>query len=251
MAKQKGIIKVKGTIGDMTFYKSQDGYIVKERTSLEGSRIATDPAFQRTRENGSEFGRAGKAGKVLRNAIRNQLQNAKDNRVVSRLTTEMLKVIKADATSTRGQRNVIDGETELLAGFEFNINAKLGTTVFVPHGSTINRATGELIVHIPVFIPVNMIAAPAGTTHFKFISAGTEIDFENEISITDAHESEMLELNSADTAVIDLVNTVTANSPHPLFILLGIQFFQEVNLIKYPLKNGTFNALAIVQVEGL
>ena len=251
MAKQKGIIKVNGTIGDITFYKSQDGYLVKEKSAVAANRIATDPAFQRTRENGNEFGRAGKAGKLLRNAIRNQMQNSKDNRVVSRLTTEMLKVIKADATSTRGQRNVIDGETEMLEGFEFNINAKLGATLFVPYTSTIDRVTGELKVHLPVYIPVNMVAAPAGTSHFKIVCAGTEIDFENQMYVTDEHETGMLEWNSAETTATDLTNMVTAASTHPLFLLLGIQFFQEVNGVKYSLKNDAFNALAIVKVEGV
>lgn len=251
MAKQKGIIKVKGTIGDMTFYKSQDGYIVKEKTTLDGKRIATDPAFQRTRENGNEFGRAGKAGKVLRNAVRNQMQNAKDSRVVSRLTTEMLKVIKADATSTRGQRNVIDGETELLEGFEFNINAKLGTTIFAPYTVTINRVGGELSVNIPGFLPINLIAAPAGTTHFKIFSAGSEIDFENNLAVTDAHETSVIEWNSTLTPFFDMINIVTPNSTHPLFVLVGIQFYQQVNGAMYPLRNGAFNALAIVKVAGV
>ena len=31
MARQKGIIKLKGTIGDITFYKSKDGYIAREK----------------------------------------------------------------------------------------------------------------------------------------------------------------------------------------------------------------------------
>ena len=251
MAKQKGIIKVNGTIGDITFYKSQDGYLVKEKSSIAASRIANDPAFQRTRENGNEFGRAGKAGKLLRDAVRNQLQNAKDNRLVSRLTTEMLQVIKADATSTRGQRNVIDGETEMLEGFDFNINAKLGTTLFAPYTATINRVTGELSVHIPAFIPANMIAAPAGTTHFKIVSAGAELDFENGTNVTDAKETPVLAWDTLATAVFDMVNTVTANSTHPLFVLLGIQFYQDVNGIKYSLKNDAFNAFAIVKVEGV
>ena len=64
MARQKGILKIKGTIGDITFYKTKDGYLVKEKSAVEGNRIASDPAFQRTRENNSEFGRAGKAGKA-------------------------------------------------------------------------------------------------------------------------------------------------------------------------------------------
>ena len=66
MAKQKGIIKLKGTLGDITFYKSQDGFLAREKGGVEASRIANDPAFQRTRENGAEFGTAGKAGKMLR-----------------------------------------------------------------------------------------------------------------------------------------------------------------------------------------
>ncbi|MBG6062292.1 hypothetical protein IWX83_002090 [Flavobacterium sp. CG_9.1] len=47
--------------------------------------------------------------------------NSADGRMVSRLTQAMIKVIQADTVSVRGLRNVIDGEAELLAGFEFNI----------------------------------------------------------------------------------------------------------------------------------
>ena len=36
---------------------------------IDKKRIATDPAFQRTRENGAEFGRAGKGGKLLRSSL--------------------------------------------------------------------------------------------------------------------------------------------------------------------------------------
>jgi hypothetical protein len=86
MAKQKGILKLDGTIGGITFYKSQDGYLAREKGGVDANRIATDPNFQRTRENGSEFGRAGKAGKVLRNSLRVLLQSSSDNRMVSRLT---------------------------------------------------------------------------------------------------------------------------------------------------------------------
>jgi hypothetical protein len=33
-------------------------------------------------------------------------------------------------------------------------------------------------LEIAPFIPINMIAAPSGTTHYKIISGGAEIDFE-------------------------------------------------------------------------
>ena len=250
MAKQKGIIKLDGTIGDITFYKSQDGYLAREKGGIPADRIANDPAFQRTRENGAEFGRAGKAGKILRNAIRAMLQNASDSRMVSRLTQKMVEVIQLDATNPRGQRNVIDGEAELLQGFEFNISGKLGTTLYAPYTSTIDRVAGTLEASIPSFVPLNMIAAPGGTTHYKIVSAGAEVDFENETFVMDSNASAILPWDATATAVLTLTNAVTANSTKPLFLALGIEFYQQVNGQMYPLKNGAYNALALVKVSG-
>lgn len=251
MARQKGIIKLKGTIGDITFYKSSDGYLAREKGGVDANRIATDPAFQRTRENGAEFGRAGKAGKVLRTSLRAMLLNSADSRMVSRLTQRMVKVIQADEVSERGLRNVIDGEAELLAGFEFNIRGKLGTSLYAPFTTTIDRATGELAVTLPPFVPLNMIAAPTGTTHFKIISAGSEVDFEEETFVVESSETAIFPWNAVPTVAITQVNTVTPNSTKPLFLALGLAFYQEVNGQMYSLKNGAFNPLSLVQVSGV
>lgn len=250
MAKQRGIIKIEGSIGDLTFLKTQDGYLVKEKTDI-GSRIATDKSFQRTRENNVEFGRAGKAGKTLRTAIKTVLLNAKDGRMTSRLTKEMMKVIKADATSDRGLRNVVDGEVEFLQGFDFNINAVLSTTLSVAYTATINRVTGLLDVSVPAFIPANEIVAPDGATHYKLVSGAAEIDFENETYTQATSETAILPWDNNPSPVITLSNPVTANSTHPLFLAFGIQFYQLVNGKYYPLKNGAFNALKMVKVSGL
>jgi hypothetical protein len=251
MARQKGIIKLKGTIGDITFYKTQDGHLAREKGGIEASRIASDPAFQRTRENGSEFGRAGKAGKVLRTALRALLLNSADGRMVSRLTQSMVKVIQADITSVRGLRNVIDGEAELLTGFEFNIRGKLGTSLFAPFVATIDRLTGEIKVDLASFTPSNMIAAASGTTHFKIISAGAEVDFEAESFVASNSETAILPWDVTPTVAISQTNMITPNSTKPLFLALGVEFYQEVNGTMYPLKNGSYNPLALVQVSGL
>lgn len=66
MAKQRGIIKREGTISDITFRKTKDGYLAKEKSLIAARKINSDPAFIRTRENMAEFGRAGRAGKLLR-----------------------------------------------------------------------------------------------------------------------------------------------------------------------------------------
>jgi hypothetical protein len=251
MAKQKGIIKLKGTIGDITFYKSKDGYIAREKGGVDAKRIANDPAFQRTRENGSEFGRAGKAGKTLRMALRTLLLNSSDSRMVSRLTQLMIKVIQADLVNERGLRNVIDGEAELLNGFDFNITGKLVTTLFAPFTGSIDRVSGEISVDLASFIPATMIAAPSGTTHFKIISGGAAIDFEAETFVSSNSETAVLPWDMTPTVAINHLNVVTPNSTKPLFLALGVEFYQGVNGRMYPLKNGSYNPLALVQVSGL
>lgn len=176
MARQNGIIPLKGTIDNITFYKTKDGNLAREKGGVDANRIATDPAFIRTRENGAEFGRACKAGKVLRTAFRAMLLNVRDGRMTPRLVREMVKVIKVDVTNLRGQRNIIDGEAELLNGFEFNGDARLGDSLYAPFTATIDRAAGTLTVNIPAFIPANMLAAPDGATHFKIVGAGADLN---------------------------------------------------------------------------
>lgn len=240
---------LEGTIGNITFYKSKAGYLAREKGGVDASRIATDPAFERTRENGAEFGRAGKAGKLLRTAFRALLMNAGDSYMAGRLTKQFVKVIQADATSTRGKRNVIDGETELLQGIEFNINGRLPGTLYAPFTTTIDRVTGQLSVNVPPFIPINMIAVPTGATHCKLTAAGAEIDFEAETFVNDTTGTGDIALDAETTVANTLELTLPANSTKPLFLVFGIEFYQEVNGSMYLLKTGAFNAIQLVKVS--
>lgn len=238
-------------MGGISFYKSQqDGFLAREKGGVDADRIKNDPAFERTRENGAEFGRAGAAGKLLRNSLRALIMKAADNRMTSRLTKEMVKVIQADATNTRGQRNVIDGETELLTGFEFNDNGKLNRTFFAPFTTAIDRVAGTLDVNIPIFIPGNMVAAPQGATHCRLVSGGVSVDFENGVYVIGSSQSADIALGPQNEPAIALSNAVTPGSTSPLFLAFGIEFLQQVNGVLYPLKNGAYNALALVEVSG-
>ena len=171
--------------------------------------------------------------------------------VVSRLVKEMMKVIKADATSTRGLRNVVDGEAEMLQQFEFNANAELSTTLFAQYTPSIDRTSGTVSVTVPPFTPLTAIVAPEGATHFKLIAAASEIDFEAKTFLTDSADTGNMLIDSVPTALITLSTTLPAASTHPLFLVFGIQFGQLVNGTVYPLKNGTFNALSIASVSGV
>ena len=249
MARQKGIIKLQGSIGDVSFYKTQDGYLAREKGGVDGERIKNDPAFQRTRENGSEFGRAGKAGRTLRTALRLMLQTASDRRVSARLTREMVKVVKADTDNVRGERKVENGDLSILQGFDFNINGKLRATLYAQYGITLDRDAGNAEVALKDFIPSKNISFPSGTTHMKFHAGVAEINFETEDFIIAQDESALLPVNDEVIAGLTLSPALTAGTEDIIFLVLGIEFLQEVNGNMYPLKNGAYNPLTIIMID--
>jgi hypothetical protein len=249
MAKQKGIIPIEGTIGNITFFKSKDGYMVREKGGVSASRIASDPAFARTRENMAEFGRAGKTGKLLRTVLRSIIQGSTDGRMVSRLTRKMMDVLKMDTTNPRGQRGIIDGEAELLEGFEFNSNAKLATAFLAPYTFGFNRVTGMASFDAAAFIPSTMLVTPGGTTHCRIRTAAAMVNFENETGELKEAASAYLAVNSEPTAALNLTMQLAAAGTDPAFLVVNIEFVQDVNGIKYPLQNGAFNACTIVKVD--
>ena len=251
MAKQAGVMQVEGTVGNMTFFKTKDGYQARLKSGISAQRIKTDPKFARTRENMAEFGRAGSAGKLLRTAMATAVQQVKDSNMVPRLAAEMLRAVRADATSTRGLRNVLDGELELLQGFEFNAASPLTTTLFAPFITTIDRAAGTLKASFAPYQPSALISAPGGATHYSIMLAGAEIDFTNNVYVSGVNTSAVLPLDTNPTVQLDLSVNVTAASTVPLFLAVGITFLQSVNGKEYALNNGAFNALSLVKVLGL
>lgn len=248
MARQKGIIKLKGKIGDISFYKTQDGHLAREKGGVDAERIQNDPAFVRTRENGAEFGSSASSGKSLRTALFAMLQTASDNRVVSRLTKVMTDIKNLDATSVRGLRNVgvaiaLPAAKALLKNFNFNKKAILGSILFQPY--TVNTGTG--VITINGLEPINHINFPSGATHVTFKGSWLKLDFATGLYDVQASNVVNLPIDATATNVVLTPGSVPTGTGTDLY-LLQIEFFQEVNTIQYSLKNGAHNALSIVEV---
>ena len=248
MAQQKGIIKLRGKIGDISFYKSQDGHLAREKGGVDGDRIKNDPAFVRTRENGAEFGSSANAGKVLRDALRPMLMSAADNRLTSRLTKVMTAIKNLDGTSARGERTVGTAivnpvAQQLLKGFNFNLRAILGAVLFKPYSVSI--VNGEIT--IKNLVPINDIKFPSGATHMTIRGAWAQIDFNTGKYEVHQTQDENLPIDATASNLLLIPVGVPSIGGSNLF-LLHLEFFQELNGVQYSLKNGAYNALAIVDV---
>jgi len=239
MARQNGILDIEGTLGNITFYKTQDGNLVKTKSGVSADRIATDPNFQRTRENGAEFGNSASAGKLLRDALRNMMINASDNRVTSRITQVMTVIKNFDSTSVRGDRNVgvaiaTNEAKAQLKNFNFNADAVLSAILHKSY--VVDTTTGQ--ISITGLKPMDDVVYPAWLK-VDFVANTSEIEYTNEVS---------LPINNTAGDVNLIPAAVPAGSGINLFIL-AIDFFQEVNGVQYSLKNGGYNTLSIVEVS--
>lgn len=172
MAKYKSLFNVEGTLGEVTFYKGEDGYFIRSKGGISKSRILKDPAFARTRENLTEFGNSAKSAKNLRRAVNSLMADAKDSKVTSRLTQIMSKIKNEDQTSARGQRNVATGIQTAqgkawLKGFNFNKHAVMDSVLLASY--SLDTATGE--VTLSGLIPNQHINVPNGATHVSLSAA--------------------------------------------------------------------------------
>lgn len=253
MAKQKGLINFEGTVGGMAFYRGRNGYGMRSsQGSVTAERVKDDEAYVRTRENGLEFGRAGKGGKLLRDALKSLFVNIADKSLTPRLTTELLKVVKSDPVHDRGERIIAAGDLSKLIGFEFNANSALAKALVVPFTAIINRAAATGTFAIPSFIPKNLIDAPKGATHYRYLMGIVSVNFETGTESKTFETTSVIPLLATEAADVNEVLALPGGpTEDPILLVLGIEFLQVINGKAYPLKNSSNNAMAIVDADGV
>lgn len=248
MAKSSGIIKIEGTVEDLTFYKRDGINYVRKKGGVSKDRISNDPNFIRTRENNTEFGHSGTSGKVLRKALGSLVFKAKDSKLTSRLLGVMSNVKNMDTVSPRGKRSVSIGlltpeGKQALRGFDFNANAALNGVLFAPYG--LDTTTGA--VTLTNFIPAEQVLFPQGATHVSFQCAVMVLDFETEASEVAYSSIINRPLNLTPTNLTLTPASVPTGNGQQFFLLM-VSFYQEINGVQYSLKNEEYNVLNILEV---
>lgn len=109
MARQKGIIKLSGTIGDINFYTAKvKSYARKAGGGFNGKAIKTKESMQRVRENGSEFGHCSRVKRKLLEAFRPYVVK-RERGFHGKCMSLFLKLKSLDQDSNRGHRKVDKG----------------------------------------------------------------------------------------------------------------------------------------------
>ncbi|MEJ1242409.1 hypothetical protein WBG78_29940 [Chryseolinea sp. T2] len=248
MAQQVGLIQFKGRIGNLSFFKTKDGYSVREASGVDGNKIKNDPSYARTRENNAEFDHASKASKVFRAAFARDIKTTGDRSLSGRLSSLIHKLLRQDPVNIRGSRKVLPVATAALEGFEFNGAMSLKDAHNLSFTPVVDRSTGSLSVEVQTFSPKTLIVPPGGATHFVLRSTAAEVDFETQKYVAVSAESAPIGVDQAQTDAITLQHTIPG-ATKPLLLAFGINFVQIVNGIQYALKSGLHSVMQVVKVD--
>ena len=247
-AKQVGFLKLsKGSLGDVTFTKTKAGYGAKPK-KREHSNRKTSAKYARSNENAEEFGNGSSSAKLIRESVSVLTVIPTDTDMMLKLTSCMSKIILLDLESSRGKRMPTPGNLKLLVGFNMNISASLKAVFNSRFRTSANRQSGEFGISIPSFIPTDRIKIPKTATHFKMVSAASAIDFVNKKFKRVYADSEMIELTETATGDIELMHQLPAATTHPVFMFLGLQFWQVNPSETISVSNKKMDPLSIVNI---
>lgn len=249
MAKQEGILQIKGTLDNLTFYKSQDGFLVRKKGGVSKNKIKNSSSYARTRENNEEFKQCAVSAKMLRKSVGMFVLKAKDSRLTSRLVQLFTPIKKLDTVHVRGARTVAQGLTtlegkQLLKGFDFNNRSAL-STVFNSQFD-LNLSTG--VITFEPFIALENMVVPPGATHFKLQCAYLNLDFTT--GVFEVCYSPAVPFTIDETLITPVLTPIAVPSGTGLKLyFLLVEFYQEVNNTLYVLHHGSYNVLNILDVQ--
>ncbi|HBS87102.1 MAG: hypothetical protein A2W91_02700 [Bacteroidetes bacterium GWF2_38_335] len=264
MSKNIGLIKIKGKIGDMTFYNRKGKNIVKLANDVDKSRILKDPAYKRTRENMAEFGGSATIGKSFRLGFGMFARRFGGDNLIGRVVAIMHAII-ARGAGKRGERsyNVVANK-DLLEGFEFNSKDKLQNFFNAPYSISANAGRNEVTLVVPEFSTDAWMTAPEGASHFKLICAIAVLSDFTKVPTSKKYEpvnpsvnelsafamSPEIPLGGTSGSELNLVASLPGlpviAASAGVISTVAIEFYQEINSELFLLA--TDNAMRVVKV---
>lgn len=252
MAKYSGIVDLKGTIGNMSFYKRKGVPCVRRPGGFTRERLLGDPRLRRVVEHNAEFGAQSMASRSLRTAL-SPLKNFCDGSLHNRLMAIAARVTSL-TDGVHGQRPVaFSNLMPILRDLELNANQSLWDSLSMLIQSKPSPERNSSSVQLDLKVGV-AVTAPKGSTHFRLVHAlGVTSDIEYEPALgghipvayevdgmSNVSRSDYISLQQ-ETANVTFETTLPAAAiPDNATVVevVGIDFYQELGKVFAPLKQG-------------
>ena len=171
MARQKGIIKLKGTLQGFCHYKLNGRHIVRKASGPSRERINTDPAFANVKANNQEFAGAVLLSKAIRIGLGEVAVKFKDPYMASRLTGTCRSVIQqGNGVLGKREANLLNLPNKLI-GFELNKSQPFKQIYTATTKVECSTDRTEITINIPQSIEASVNRKPKNALHFKLTGA--------------------------------------------------------------------------------
>lgn len=91
MAEQTGMIRMKGTVAGVCFFKLNGKYYARKKSSLSSKRVKKDPSFHETMKYAGLFAKASVIGSTVYQLLQKEKRGRK---VYQQLTGKAMKLLK-------------------------------------------------------------------------------------------------------------------------------------------------------------
>ena len=236
MAKQVGIFRISGRLGNQVYYyrkdkKNRKQYLVRRAAETVRQSAATKRAA-------TDFGIASKSSRLIRHALHEYTRHCYDNTLHYRLNATMRKILHAD-----GNRILAGTNMQSLKNFQFNKEA--GIHHLLKASPVIERNDqGELNLSFPGSF-TNSSHALRGTTHLFIKAIALSVNFTTHTTRQVTSEAIVIKRGEKYPPVIFKLDT---NNKNITLILLEVQAMYEVNGQFHLSQNKTACALDIIAV---
>lgn len=243
MARQKGIVRLKGTIYDLNFYERLGESLV--RRSGGGFHSESGNKYPLIRGNMDEMGSTSTTNARFRRAFLPLLTGYKDGTLHYRLQTLFLKIKNLDTDSARGDRRVAKGIAtpygqRLLKDFEFTTKRPVllnGQLAFDWNTYTLNLTDFD----------IKDATIPKSADLMGLLLLAVRFDFETLRYVTES--SPFLSLGrDFDNDGFSLQTAPLPDGPGLRMVFLRVAYYQEVNGEHYLLPGDDQFGLGILGV---
>lgn len=170
MSKITSIFRPKGNLGGVNFYVRNGQLYARNVNSLDGNRIKTDPAFQRTREINQEFAGIATASKGMRTSLNSTLVTIGNPNVTIRMNSVMRRILN-NGEGPRGERTIdLAANKDFLVGFEWDEREPFSQVFPYPCEMEASADRLEITLTIPPFNPLNGFGRPVAGNYMRFLN---------------------------------------------------------------------------------
>ena len=104
MAKNIGLIKFEGSLGNLVGYQRNGKSVLQRKGGFNGARTKIEDRYEGTRQRQSEFGKCASLASVFKRAFQEYLDFVPDSYVYSWIQSKLLEVKSCDTVSAKGDK---------------------------------------------------------------------------------------------------------------------------------------------------